>query len=158
MAVAFLLLFLYAGFPPDCAGQILPFHSLQKYYLFGPGESLHMGEISPEAPNILQRNFHAAAPNQKWLTNLTEFALPVGKVYLSPVIDCFDGMVHSGTIGTSPNTQLVNNMLETALATLRPGEHPIIHSDRGCHYRWLDWIKLAHVLDSPDLCQGKGVH
>lgn len=50
------------------------------------------------------------SPNQKWLTNLTEFALPAGKVYLSPVIDCFDGMVHSWTIGTSPNAQLVNNM------------------------------------------------
>ena len=69
------------------------------------------------------------SPNQKWLTNLTEFALPASKVYLSPVIDCFDGMVHSWTIGTSPNAQLVNNMLEKALATLRPGEHPIIHSD-----------------------------
>lgn len=94
-----------------------------------------------EVPNILQRHFHAASPNQKWLTDLTEFALPAGKVYLSPVIDCFDGMVHSWTIGTSPNAQLVNNMLEKALATLRPGERPIIHSDRGCHYRWPDWIK-----------------
>lgn len=103
--------------------------------------SFYMGEISPEVPNILQRHFHAAAPNQKWLTDLTEFALPAGKVYLSPVIDCFDGMVHSWTIGTSPNAQLVNNMLEKALTNLRPGEHPIIHSDRGCHYRWPDWIK-----------------
>lgn len=51
-------------------------------------------------------------------------------MYLSPVIDCFDGMVHSWTIGTSPNAQLVNNMLEKALANLRPSEHPIIHSDR----------------------------
>lgn len=105
--------------------------------------SSYQGEISPEVPNVLQRNFHAAYPNQKWLTDLTEFSLPAGKVYLSPVIDCFDGMVHSWTIGTSPNSQLVNNMLEKALATLRPGEHPIIHSDRGCHYRWPDWIKLA---------------
>ena len=105
--------------------------------------SSYKGEISPEVPNILQRNFHAASPNQKWLTDLTEFALPAGKVYLSPVIDCFDGMVHSWTIGTSPNAQLVNNMIEKALATLRPCEHPIIHSDRGCHYRWADWIKLV---------------
>ena len=106
--------------------------------------SSYKGEISSEVPNILQRNFHAASPNQKWLTDLTEFALPAGKVYLSPVIDCFDGMVHSWTIGTSPNAQLVNNMLEKALVTLRPGEHPIIHSDRGCHYRWPEWIKLVH--------------
>ena len=86
------------------------------------------------------------SPNQKWLTDLTAIGLPAGIVYLSPVIDCFDGMVHSWTIGTNPNAQLVNNMLEKALATLRPGEHPIIHSDRGCHYRWPEWIKL--VLDA----------
>lgn len=105
--------------------------------------SSYKEEIRPEVPNILQRNFRAVSPNQKWLTNLSEFALPAGKVYLSPVIDCFDGMVHSWTIGTTPNAQLVNNMLEKALATLRPGEHPIIHSDRGCHYR-PEWIKLVH--------------
>ena len=103
--------------------------------------SSYKGEISPEVPNVLQRNFHASAPNQKWLTDLTEFALPSGKVYLSPVIDCFDGLVHSWTIGTSPNAQLVNSMLEKALDGLQQGEHPIIHSDRGCHYRWPDWIR-----------------
>ena len=104
----------------------------------------YKGEISPEVPNILQRDFHALCPNQKWLTDLTEFALPAGKVYLSPVIDCFDGLVQSWTIGTSPNAQLVNSMLEKALANLRPNEHPIIHSDRGCHYRWPDWIQRVN--------------
>ena len=72
------------------------------------------------------------------MTDLTEFALPAGKVYLSPVIDCYDGMVYSWTISTSTNAQLVNNMVEKALTNLRPGEHPVIHSDRGCHYRWPD--------------------
>ncbi|MDO4482694.1 MAG: IS3 family transposase [Bacillota bacterium] len=107
--------------------------------------SSYKGEISPEVLNVLQRNFHASAPNQKWLTDLTEFALPAGKVYLSPIIDCFDGFVCSWTIGTSPNAQLVNSMLDKALATLQPGEHPIIHSDRGCHYRWPDWIQRVNA-------------
>ena len=49
-------------------------------------------------------------------------------------------------------------MFEKALATLSPGEYPIIHSDRGCHYRWPDWINWFTMLDLPDLCQGKGVH
>ena len=48
--------------------------------------SSYKEEIRPEVPNILQRNFHAASPNQKWLTDLTEFALPAGKVYLSPAL------------------------------------------------------------------------
>ena len=105
--------------------------------------SSYKGEIRPGVPNILQRNFHAVSPNQKWLTDLTEFALPASKVYLSPVIDCFNGMVHSWTIGTSPNAQMVNNMFEKAQATLRPGEHPIIHFDWGFYYRWPEWIKLS---------------
>ena len=113
-------------------------HTRRKY-------SSYKGEISPEVPNVIQRDFHASAPNQKWLTDLTEFALPAGKVYLSPVIDCFDGLVHSWTIGTSPNAQLVNSMLEKALVRLSPDEHPIIHSDRGCHYRWPGWIKRVNA-------------
>ena len=44
------------------------------------------------------------------------------------------------TIGTSPNVALVNSMLDQAVATLKNGEKPIVHSDRGCHYRWLGWI------------------
>lgn len=52
----------------------------------------YKGEISPEVPNVIQRNFKADKPNQKWLTDVTEFSIPAGKVYLSPVIDCYDGM------------------------------------------------------------------
>lgn len=49
---------------------------------------------------------------QKWLTDITEFQIPAGKVYLSPVIDCFDGMVISWSIGTQPDAGLVNTMLD----------------------------------------------
>jgi transposase InsO family protein/transposase-like protein len=101
----------------------------------------YKGEISPEVPNILQRNFHADKPNEKWLTDITEFHIPAGKIYLSPIIDCFDGLPVSWTIGTSPDAELVNAMLDEALLTLSDDEKPIIHSDRGCHYRWPGWIE-----------------
>ena len=52
------------------------------------------GEISPSVPNVIQRDFYAEKPNCKWLTDITEFAIPAGKVYLSPIVDCFDGMLH----------------------------------------------------------------
>ena len=52
----------------------------------------YLGEISPAPENLLNRDFHAAAPNEKWLTDITEFQIPAGKVYLSPMIDCFDGL------------------------------------------------------------------
>lgn len=52
----------------------------------------YKGEISPEVPNLIQRDFKADKPNQKWLTDVTEFSIPAGKIYLSPMIDCYDGM------------------------------------------------------------------
>ncbi len=56
----------------------------------------YLGEISPAPVNLLNRDFSASAPNEKWLTDITEFQIPAGKVYLSPMIDCFDGMVAAG--------------------------------------------------------------
>lgn len=100
----------------------------------------YMGEISPSVPNILNRDFHADIPNSKWLTDITEFHILAGKIYLSPIIDCFDGLPVAWTIGTSPNAELVNTMLDAAIATLKENENPIIHSDRGAHYRWPEWI------------------
>lgn len=96
----------------------------------------YKGEITPAVPNILERNFHSEKPNQKWVTDITEFAIPAGKVYLSPMIDYFDGMPVCWRISTTPDANLVNTMLDDAISTLREGEHPIVHSDRGCHYRW----------------------
>lgn len=101
----------------------------------------YQGELSPEVPNVIERNFHADKPNQKWLTDITEFAIPAGKVYLSPVVDCFDGLLPSWTIGTHPDSILVNTMLDKAIAKLNTDENPVVHSDRGCHYRWPGWIE-----------------
>jgi transposase InsO family protein/transposase-like protein len=100
----------------------------------------YMGEITPAVENVIARNFQAEAPNTKWLTDLTEFHIPAGKVYLSPILDCFDGMIVSWSIGVSPGAELVNAMLDEAISCLGDNEHPIIHSDRGCHYRWPGWI------------------
>lgn len=103
----------------------------------------YKGEITPAVDNIVARQFHADKPNQKWLTDITEFSIKAGKIYLSPMIDCLDGMPFTWTIGTSPNAELTNTMLKQAIATLGPDEKPIIHSDRGCHYRWPEWIRIV---------------
>ncbi|MGE0188128.1 MAG: IS3 family transposase [Steroidobacteraceae bacterium] len=101
----------------------------------------YLGEISPAPENLLKRDFQAAAPNKKWLTDITEFQIPAGKVYLSPIIDCFDGMVISWSIGTRPDAELVNSMLDAAIETVAHGAtRTIIHSDRGAHYRWPGWL------------------
>ena len=127
----------------------------------------YLGEISPAPENIINRDFQAAAPNKKWLTDITEFQIPAGKVYLSPIIDCFDGMVVSWTIGTSPDAELVNTMLDAAIETVtETSDRPVVHSDRGGHYRWPGWLsrmseaKLTRSMSrkacSPDnaACEG----
>ena len=102
----------------------------------------YQGEISSAVENIIDRNFSASKPNEKWLTDITEFALPAGKVYLSPIVDCFDGLLVTWSIGTTPDASLVNTMLDNAIQLLAPDEKPIVHSDRGAHYRWPGWISL----------------
>lgn len=128
--------------------------------------SSYAGEIIPAQPNLLNRNFKSIKPNEKWLTDITEFKIPAGKVYLSPIVDCFDGAIISWTIGTKPDAELVNTMLDNGLATLQEFERPILHSDRGAHYRWPGWIErvqkanLSHSMSkkgcSPDnsACEG----
>jgi putative transposase len=96
----------------------------------------YMGEISPAPENIISRNFRASSPNEKWLTDITEFQITAAKVYLSPIIDCFDGLVVSWSIGARHEADLVNTMLDAAIARVSTSERrPIIHSDRGGHYR-----------------------
>lgn len=102
--------------------------------------SSYQGEISEPAENVINRDFHSGKPNDKVLTDITEFSIPEGKVYLSPIVDCFDGMIPSWTVSTSPNADLVNDMLDDYHSKLENGEKPTVHSDRGCHYRWPGWI------------------
>lgn len=101
----------------------------------------YKGEISPAVPNEVQRNFHSDSPEELLLSDISEFAIPSGKVYLSPVVDCFDGMLVTWRISEHPNAELVNGMLDDVIARLDSNSKPIIHTDRGCHYRWPGWIE-----------------
>ena len=95
----------------------------------------YLGEISPAVHNLIKRDFRAGEPNRKWLTDIMEFSIPAGKVYLSPTIDCYDGMPVAWAVSDRPDAQLVNVMLDRAIESLPHDAHPIIHTDRGCHYR-----------------------
>lgn len=82
-------------------------------------------------------------PIQLWITDVTEFRIPAGKTYLSPIIDCFDSMPISWTISATPDAEMANSSLLGACAQLKEGEHPKGSSDRGCHYRWPGWIRIC---------------
>ena len=105
--------------------------------------SSYVGEVSEAPENLVGRDFHADAPNELWLTDITEFKIPAGKVYLSPILDCFDGFLPAWSIGPRPTAELANSSLRAACATLAEGEHPVEHSDRGGHYRWPGWIAIC---------------
>ena len=108
------------------------------------GYSSYAGEVSKAPENLVNRNFHADEPNRLWLTDITEFRLPGGeKVYLSPVIDCFDGMPVAWSIGLHPDKRLANSSLLKACAARPAGGRTTIHSDRGGHYRWPEWIGIC---------------
>ena len=116
-------------------GLVVIYHAKKKNW------SSYGGEESPAPPNLVGRNFNAGLPNFLWLTDITQFTLPRFKCYLSPVIDCFDGAVVSWTASQHPNAELVNTMLDDAISKLKPGERPVLHNDRGIHYRWPGWIE-----------------
>lgn len=100
----------------------------------------YRGEDFPAADNVVARDFHAEEPNCKWLTDITEFSIPAGRIYLSPLLDCFDGQLPSWAIGTNADAELVNTMLDRGIKTLKKGERPLVHSDRAFHYRWPGWL------------------
>jgi putative transposase len=97
------------------------------------------GKVGRIAANLLNRDFTAQAPNEKWVTDVTEFAVGDRKVYLSPVMDLFDRSIIAYSWGTSPNLQLTTTPLEKALSTLQVGQTPLVHSDQGFQYQHLSW-------------------
>ncbi|WP_240041458.1 IS3 family transposase [Paenibacillus ginsengarvi] len=85
------------------------------------------------AENLLARKFHAETPNEKWLTDVTEFKYGSQKAYLSAVLDLHDNTIVSHVLGHSNNNNLVFETVETALQTT-PDRKPMLHSDRGFQY------------------------
>lgn len=106
--------------------------------------SSYLGELSPEVPNVINRDFSATAPGQKWLTDISEFAISAGKVYLSVIRDCFNDEIISFRIGKKATAHLANSTLIGAINSLKKPAPVIIHSDRGCHYRWPQWIEIMN--------------
>ncbi|UQA52747.1 IS3 family transposase [Vibrio sp. ED002] len=95
----------------------------------------YRGESGRTAPNILERDFSASQPDEKWVTDVTEFKVKEQKVYLSPVVDLFTQEVVAYRVAKNACLPLVIDMLTEAISKLRPNSKPIIHSDQGWQYR-----------------------
>ena len=121
-----------------------------------------MAEPRITAENVLDRKFDAASPNQKWLTDVTEFKLTNGKkAYLSAILDLCDKSIVAYELGISNNNQLVFDNFDNAVAG-NPGAHPLFHSDRGYQYTnrqfkaKLDAIQAVQSMSRPGRCIDNG--
>lgn len=99
----------------------------------------YRGEVGKIAPNLLERDFIATAPAEKWVTDVTEFRVGEEKLYLSPVMDLFDRSVLSYSIGRSPTVAFAVKPLKEALVKLSSGVGLVVHSDQGFHYQHQHW-------------------
>jgi len=95
----------------------------------------YKGEVGHPAANVLQRQFQAKAANQKWVTDVTEFNVAGEKLYLSPVMDLYNGEIIAFETARRPMFELVGSMLKKALAKLKAHDKPLLHSDQGWQYR-----------------------
>ncbi len=95
----------------------------------------YKGEVGKIAPNLLNRDFHAEKPNQKWVTDVTEFSLFGEKLYLSPILDLCSSDLVSYTISDRPVLSMVTTMLDEAFAKIPAGTNLILHSDQGWQYQ-----------------------
>lgn len=95
----------------------------------------YRGETGSVSDNLLQRKFKADQPNTKWVTDVTEFNHRGKKLYLSPMMDLFNGEIIAFRTSRRPTFELVKNMLSDAMETLKSNEKPLVHSDQGWQYQ-----------------------
>ncbi|KAA6319427.1 hypothetical protein EZS27_030678, partial [termite gut metagenome] len=101
----------------------------------------YKGEVGKIAPNVLERNFKAELPNQKWATDVTQINIKNEKIYLSPILDMFNGEIIAYSISKSPNMQMITQMLDKAFDKVKDTKGLIFHSDQGWQYQHYGYRK-----------------
>ena len=109
----------------------------------------YKGEVGKIAPNLLNRDIHAENPNQKWVTDVTEFSLFGQKLYLSPILDLHDSYLVSYAISDRPVLNIVTTMLDNAFETIPDGTDLILHSDQGWQYQHKEYQRVLSKKGHP---------
>ena len=102
----------------------------------------YKGAVGKIAPNLLNRDFHADRPNQKWVTDITEFSLFGEKLYLSPILDLCSSDLVSYTISERPVLSMVTTMLDKAFEKIPDDTNLILHSDQGWQYQHKQYQRM----------------
>lgn len=110
--------------------------------------SSYAGEVDERPANLPLRpdgthDFSAGAPGRMVVTDVTEFAVGRCKVYLSPVIDCFDGLPAAWSVSTHPDSELCDSSLRRCLASGGIAEGAVCHTDGGACYRSASWKRIC---------------
>ena len=116
----------------------------------------YKGEVGKIAPNLLGRNFQADRPNQKWVTDVTEFHLFGEKLYLSPILDLHSRDIVSYVISERPVLSMVTTMLEKAFAKLSNSEILLLHSDQGWQYQHKHYQRMLQEKGIQQSMSNKG--
>ena len=108
-----------------------------------------------KSENLIRQDFTAEAPNKKWLTDITEIQTADGKLYISPVLDCFDGQIVGLTMDNNMKKELCVNAF--AQACLRQNAHGVIlHSDRGSQYTSHKFREILKTYGAVQSMSGTG--
>lgn len=110
----------------------------------------YKGTIGKIADNLLKRNFKAEKPNQKWVTDVTEFKIGDKKLYLSPILDLFNGEIISYNLSKHPVFNQITDMLEKAFKKIPKNTNLILHSDQGWQYQMKQY---QYLLDKKGIKQ-----
>jgi len=102
----------------------------------------YRGEVGKIAPNLLRRKFRVEEPDRKWATDITEFKLFGQKLYLSPIMDLFNGEIISYSLSKRPSFQQITAMLKDAFQRIPDNSQLILHSDQGWQYQMKIYQKM----------------
>jgi transposase InsO family protein len=102
----------------------------------------YRGAVDGAVPNVLQRQFHAEQPNRVWVTDVTEFNVRGEKLYLSPILDLYNGEIVAYQMARRPRFEMVSTMLKKAMAKLGKQDKPLLHSDQGWQYQMPAYRRL----------------
>jgi len=102
----------------------------------------YKGDVGKAAPNLLNRDFYAEKPNQKWVTDVTEFNLFGERLYLSAILDLYSRDLVSYTISSRPVLSMVTSMLSKAFDKIPDNTNLILHSDQGWQYQHKQYQRM----------------
>ena len=102
----------------------------------------YKGEVGKIAPNVLGRDFKTDKPYKKWATDITQVNIHDNKIYLSPILDMYNGEIVSYDISDRPSLRMVLNTVERAVKKVDLKEGLVLHSDQGWHYQHMMYQKM----------------